>query len=62
MSDCFICGGKLSLRKDGDYDCEGCRRILYRTDDNLWATRRTKVKLKKLPEEGDNYSDCIEVE
>jgi len=56
---CFCCGGKLSQRQDGDYDCEGCKRVLYKIDGD-WATRRRKIKLTKMPEPGDNYDDCIE--
>ena len=60
--DCSLCGGVLSApNSDGDMVCSGCWHIWYETgfSEAPLASRRIKVKLTKIPEPGDKYTDVI---
>jgi Zn-finger nucleic acid-binding protein len=61
---CPICGVACTDEdpETGEDKCPECRRVWYVTGnpEAPYASRSRTVRLKKLPEEGDRLSDCIE--
>lgn len=61
---CIFCEEPLFLNAAGDFECPKCQRAHYviKVDgEETLATRPHRVRLKKLPEEGDKYDDVIQV-
>ena len=46
-------------RGGDDLECPKCHRMYFLNDAGHLQTRKTRVRMLKIPEPGDNYSDII---
>lgn len=57
---CPMCNGKTHQFEDNKYGCEDCKRVWVNDGNGEWHSEIRQVRIKKMPEPGDDANDVFE--